>query len=103
MSGLRRLVLRLLNVIRPGLAEPDLAREMASHLVLLEDEFHRRGMTSEEAHLAAIRTAQTSPVTARSLFARCLPATTTSPRSASETLQIGVVTSTIRSSFRGVP
>jgi predicted permease len=55
MSALRRFLLRLHNFLRPGRTEPDLAREVASHLTLLEDEFIRRGMTSEEARLAAKR------------------------------------------------
>ena len=56
MSALRRFLLRLYNVVRPGRTEPDLARELRSHLTLLEDDFVRRGMTREEARLAAIRT-----------------------------------------------
>ena len=36
-------------------AEPDLAREVAAHLALLEDEFVRRGMTRDEAGFAAKR------------------------------------------------
>ena len=51
----RRLLRRFSNSVRPGDAEPDLAREMASHLALMEDEFVRRGMTAEEAHFAAKR------------------------------------------------
>jgi predicted permease len=55
MSRLRRFVLRAYNLLRPGRAEPDLARELASHLAFLEDEFRRRGMTPEEARLSARR------------------------------------------------
>src|SRR5436309_1599737 len=55
MSALRRFLLRLHNFLRPARTEPDLAREVASHLGLLEDEFVRRGMTPEEARLAAKR------------------------------------------------
>src|SRR5881296_3176351 len=55
MSGWRRFFLRLSNVFRSGRAEPELAREVASHLTLLEDEFQRRGMTPEDARLAARR------------------------------------------------
>jgi predicted permease len=51
----RRFLVRLANALRPGRAEPDLAREIASHLKLLEDEFRRRGMSEEEARLAAKR------------------------------------------------
>ena len=46
---------RLLNAVRPGTAEDDLAREMAAHLALLEDEYRRRGLTPDEARLAARR------------------------------------------------
>jgi len=52
---MKRLLLRLYNAIRPGQAEGDLAREIRSHLVLLEDEFRRRGLSVEEARLAARR------------------------------------------------
>ena len=55
MSHFRRNVLRLFNALRPGHGESELAREVASHLAILEDEFQRRGMTSEEARLAARR------------------------------------------------
>jgi predicted permease len=48
-------VLRLVNAVRPGRAEPDAAREMASHLALLEDEYARRGLTPAEARRAARR------------------------------------------------
>ena len=52
MWRLRRLLVRLFHVVRPGAAEPDLARELASHLTLLEDEFRRRGLTPDDARLA---------------------------------------------------
>jgi putative ABC transport system permease protein len=55
MARLRRFLLRLSNVFHPERAEPDLARQLASHLTLLEDDFRRRGMTPEEARLAARR------------------------------------------------
>ena len=55
MSRLRRRLHRLYNVFLPGRSEQDLAREVASHLTLLEDEFQRRGMTPDEARLAARR------------------------------------------------
>jgi putative ABC transport system permease protein len=55
MLSPRRFLHRLYNVFRPGTAEPDLAREVASHLALLEDEFQRRGMSAEEARVAARR------------------------------------------------
>ena len=52
---MRRFVLRILNFVRPGHAEPELTRELRSHLALLEDEYRRRGMTPEAARLAARR------------------------------------------------
>src|SRR5215208_1797730 len=55
MSRLSRLLFRLHNVIRPGRAEHDLAREITSHLALLEDEFRRRGMSPDDARFAARR------------------------------------------------
>jgi predicted permease len=55
MWRFRRLFLRLLNALRSGHAEPELAREITSHLTLLEDEFRRRGLSEEEAKLAARR------------------------------------------------
>src|SRR5262245_3636390 len=53
--ALRRAVLRLRHAVNPSAAEPDLTREIASHLSLLEDDFVRRGMTREEARFAARR------------------------------------------------
>jgi putative ABC transport system permease protein len=55
MTALRRLWLRLWNVIRSGPAERELEREMASHLALLEEEFRRGGMNGEQAKAAARR------------------------------------------------
>jgi putative ABC transport system permease protein len=55
MSALRRVVLKLFNVMRPGWRERELAREMSAHLALIEDDFIRRGMTREQARLAARR------------------------------------------------
>ena len=55
MAGFRRFLLQLRNFLRPGRAEQELAREMASHLSILEDEFQRRGMTHDEARAAARR------------------------------------------------
>src|SRR2546422_483690 len=51
----RRCFAKLCNFLNRGRAEQELAREIASHLALLEDEFQRRGMTAEEARLAARR------------------------------------------------
>ena len=55
MSALRRFVLRLWNVFRPGRAEQQLDREMAAHLALLEEDLQRRGLTREQAANAARR------------------------------------------------
>ena len=55
MSTLRRLFHRLRDFFWPDRAETELAREVASHLGLLEDEFRRRGMDAEEAREAAVR------------------------------------------------
>ncbi len=55
MGGLKRFLNRLVNVLRVRRAESELARELASHLGLLEDEFERRGLSRAEAHLAARR------------------------------------------------
>jgi putative ABC transport system permease protein len=52
---MRRFVQRLINVLRRHRADDDLAREMASHLALLEEDHRRRGLTGEEARLAARR------------------------------------------------
>ena len=55
MAYLRRWLRRLANAIGHGRAEPELAREIAAHLALLEEEFVRRGLTHDEARLAARR------------------------------------------------
>ncbi len=55
MSVLRRAVLRLYNVLRPGRAERQLAKEIDAHLALLEEDFRRRGLPPEEARAAARR------------------------------------------------
>ena len=55
MWRLRRFLLRLYNFLRPERAERELTREVASHLSLLEDDYQRRGMTPEQARLAARR------------------------------------------------
>ena len=55
MSDLRRGVLKLVHALWPGRGESDLTREIDSHLAILEDEFQRRGMTPEDARLAARR------------------------------------------------
>ena len=50
---LRRLWLRLAHAFRPERAEADLAREVAAHLALLEDELLRRGLSREQAYTEA--------------------------------------------------
>ena len=51
----RRMVAKLRSLFASTQAEDDLAREVASHLTLLADEFERRGVLPEEARLAARR------------------------------------------------
>jgi len=55
VSRLRRNLSKLNNLFRNNRAEEELAREVASHLTLLADDFERRGMSPEEARLAAKR------------------------------------------------
>jgi hypothetical protein len=52
---MRRFLLRLYALIRPGHADRQLDREMDAHLALMEDGFRQRGMTPEEARSAARR------------------------------------------------
>src|ERR1700733_8487386 len=56
MAYWKRFLYKLRNFSRPDRAEQDLAREIGSHLELLQDEFRRRGMNPDEARLAAKRT-----------------------------------------------
>src|SRR6187401_3235715 len=55
MAQLRRFLSRLSTSFRRGQAEQELNREVAAHLALIEDDYRRRGMTSEDAGLAARR------------------------------------------------
>jgi predicted permease len=55
MTTIRRLFHRALTLFRSGRAETDLAREVNSHLRLLEDQFVARGMSAAEARYAARR------------------------------------------------
>ncbi len=55
MAHWRRIVAKLRNLLANKHAEQDLAREVASHLTLLTDDYERRGMLPEEARLAARR------------------------------------------------
>jgi putative ABC transport system permease protein len=53
MGHLRRFLRRLINAIWSGSEEASLERELASHLVLLEDEYRRRGLSADEARRSA--------------------------------------------------
>ncbi len=55
MAFWRRVLYKLRNFLQPGRAERDLDREISSHLELLQDDFQRRGMSADEARLAAKR------------------------------------------------
>jgi predicted permease len=55
MAGWRRFFAQFRSLLARKHAEEDLAREVASHLTLLTDDFERRGMSAEEAQLAARR------------------------------------------------
>lgn len=55
MPRWRRFIAKLCNLFRHRLAERDLAREIASHLALMEEDFQRRGMAPHKAQLAAKR------------------------------------------------
>ena len=55
MARLRRWCARLANTMWPRRAEVELARDMAAHLGLLEDEYRRRGMSADAARYAARR------------------------------------------------
>src|ERR1700677_517985 len=55
MAHLSRIFAKLRNLVANKRAEEDLEREVASHLTLLVDDFVRRGMSREEAGLAARR------------------------------------------------
>jgi MacB-like protein len=55
MKHLRRIFLRIYLLFTNSRAEAELAREIAAHLALLEDEYLRQGMNLEEARRAAGR------------------------------------------------
>jgi putative ABC transport system permease protein len=55
MAHWRRIIAQFRTLLANKHAEEDLAREVASHLTLLADDFERRGMSREEAQLAARR------------------------------------------------
>ena len=52
---MRRTILRLLSSFRSSRAEQELAREIRSHLQMLEDQYVARGMDTDEARYAALR------------------------------------------------
>jgi predicted permease len=52
---LREFFAKLMNLSRRGGAERELMREIDAHLALLQEDFERRGMNSQEAALAARR------------------------------------------------
>ena len=52
---MRRWVARVANLFRGRAAEREMAREMASHIGLLQEEFEGRGLSPEEARRAAQR------------------------------------------------
>ena len=52
---MRRFLAKFANLFRGQRAEEEMAREIAAHLALLEEDYQRRGMTPEEARLAARR------------------------------------------------
>ncbi len=52
---MKRFIHRLHNVIRRRGAEEEITRELQSHLALLEEEHRRRGLTVDEARVAARR------------------------------------------------
>jgi len=55
-TRIRRFLLRILSVFRSTRAEAELAREIAAHLQLLEDQFVAQGMSADDARYAARRT-----------------------------------------------
>jgi predicted permease len=55
MAAIRRFLRRIAAIVGSGRDEAELAREIRSHLALLEDDFRRKGMTPEDATFAARR------------------------------------------------
>src|SRR5579859_8112436 len=55
MRHVLRLFAKLHSLMRPGHADRDLDREVTAHLILLEDEFQRRGMPPAQARIEARR------------------------------------------------
>src|SRR5688572_8799308 len=54
-AALRRLIARVDAFLRPARAERELAREIAAHLAVLEDDYRQRGMSDDDARVAARR------------------------------------------------
>lgn len=52
---MRRFLAKLTSLLRKGKAERELAREVESHLALLQEDFERRGFSAEDARQAARR------------------------------------------------
>src|SRR5258708_11832164 len=55
MSRSRRILSRFRNLFRNRRAEVELVREVESHLALIAEDFERRGMSQDDAQLAAKR------------------------------------------------
>jgi predicted permease len=55
MAHWRRIIAQFRSLLANERAEEELAREVASHLTLLADDFERQGMSREQAQLAARR------------------------------------------------
>ena len=55
MAQWKRAFRKLVNLLANKRAEAALTREVAAHLTLLADDFERRGLSPEEARLAARR------------------------------------------------
>ena len=55
MAGLRRFIQRIIATMRTDRVETELAREVAAHLALLEEQFRNQGMPPDDARLAARR------------------------------------------------
>src|SRR5258708_40269534 len=55
MSRSRRILSRFRNLFRNRRAEVDLGREVESDLALIAEDFERRGMSQDDAQLAATR------------------------------------------------
>jgi putative ABC transport system permease protein len=53
MGAVRRFASRLVSLVRPHHHDAALAREVASHLTMLEEDYRRRGLSPAEAHRQA--------------------------------------------------